>query len=234
MNGHPQSIPSIWQGFLIDTTGFLGFLQPMVTVPIHRFWRTHLYTAAAAIALFAEVPAAGQPYREWLNSERIAAVFGDYGVEVLEQDERVRVSSLFSTAGQGKTTRTFAVVRYATPVDPAVSAEHAAIVAGGSIGSTFASRGWEVRKSHLSYSERAATPKLAALMRIASGTPLAEHVYVLDVLKDGREIEYAALIEIHHPDYLRLEDLAKIYGAVDASRAELAAQLRATAAGRAR
>ena len=39
-------------------------------------------------------------------------------------------------------------------------------------------------------------------MRIAAGTPLAEHVYVLDVVKDGRAIEYATLVEIHHPDYL--------------------------------
>ena len=121
-------------------------------------------------------------------------------------------------------------MRYAAPIDPAVGAEHAAIVAGGSIGAVFAAQGWEVRKTHLSYAERPATAKLAALMRIAAGTPLAEHVYVLDVVKDGRAIEYAALVEIHHPDYLDVGDLAKIYGAVDEGRSELVAQLRATAA----
>jgi hypothetical protein len=204
----------------------------MISTPMRSFWRTHLYIVV--IAALAQAPSAGQPARELLNSERIAAAFGSYGIEVLEQDEQVRVSSLFSTAAGAKTCRTFAIVRYASPLDPAVSAEHAAIVAGGSIGATFAARGWEVRKTHLSYGERPATPKLAALMRIAAGTPLAEHVYVLDVVKDGRAIEYAALVEIHHPDYLDRGELVQIYGAVDASRAELAAQLRATAAERAR
>jgi hypothetical protein len=203
--------------------------------PTRRSWRTHLYIVA--IALLVQGPSPGQPSqpaRELLNSERIAAAFGSYGVEVLEQDAEVRVSNLFSTAGEENTCRTFAIVRYASPVDPAVSAEHAAIVAGGSIGAVFAARGWDVRKSHLSYSERPATPKLAALMRIAAGVPLAEHVYVLDAVKDGRAIEYAALVEIHHPEYLSLDDLAKIYGAVNDNRTELVSQLRATAADRAR
>jgi hypothetical protein len=179
-------------------------------------------------------PSLGQgPGRELLNSERIAAAFGSYGVEVLEQDDQVRVSSLFSLAGDEKTCRTFAVVRYA-PVDPAVSAEHAAIVAGGSIGAEFAAHGWEVRKTHLGYGERSASPRLASLMRVDAGTPLAEHVYVLDVAKGGRTIEYAALVEIHHPDYLSLEDLAEIYGPVDESRRQLAGDMRATAGSRTR
>ncbi|RPI62591.1 MAG: hypothetical protein EHM50_03690 [Lysobacterales bacterium] len=199
---------------------------------MRRSWRTHLYIAA--IALLVQGPSAGQLGRELLNSERIAAAFGSYGVEVLEQDAEVRVSNLFSTAGEEKTCRTFAIVRYASPIDPAISAAHAAIVAGGSIGAVLAAGGWEVRKSHLRYSERPATPKLASLMRISVGTPLAEHVYVLDAVKDGRAIEYAALVEIHHPDYLGLDDLPKIYGAVGERGTELVAQLRATAAERAR
>jgi hypothetical protein len=71
-------------------------------------------------------------------------------------------------------------------------------------------------------------------MRVDVGTPLAEHVYVLDVAKGGRTIEYAALVEIHHPDYLGLEDLAEIYGPVDESRRELAVAMRATADSRTR
>jgi hypothetical protein len=204
----------------------------MTTGPMRRPWRTHLYIVA--IAVLVQAPSPGQPARELLNSERIAAAFGSYGVEVLEQDGQVRVSNLFSGTPESRTCRTLAIVRYAAPMDPAVGAEHAAIVAGGSIGATFAAQGWEVRKAHLSYSERPATAKLAALMRIAAGTPLAEHVYVLDVVKDGRAIEYAALVEIHHPDYLRLGDLAKIYGALDEGRRELVAQLRATATDRTR
>jgi hypothetical protein len=219
------------QSFLIDTAAFLAFFEPMVTAFGRHFWRTHLYIVAAA--LLVQAASSGQPARELLNSDRIAATFGNYGVEVLEQDDEVRVSNLFSTAAEDKTCRTFAIVRYASPLDPMVSTEHAAIVAGGSIGAVFAAGGWQVRKSHLRYSEREASPKLARLMRIAAGTLLAEHAYVLDVVKDGRSIEYAALLEIHHPAYLALDDLAAIYGAVDGGRAELVAQLRATATDRA-
>jgi hypothetical protein len=194
---------------------------------------THLCIAAIALALAVQTP--GQPAgRELLNSERIAAAFGSYGVEVLEQDEQVRVSNLFSGAGQDKTCRTFAVVRYPRHLDGAIAAEHAEIVAGGSIGAVFAAHGWQVRKTHLSYAERPASARLAQLMRVAAGTTLAEHIYVLDVVKDGRAIEYAVLAEIHHPDYLAAPDLARIYGPVDDGRKELVAQLRATVAERTR
>jgi hypothetical protein len=196
------------------------------------WWRTHLYIAA--ITLLTQAPALGQPPpREVLNSERIAAAFGSYGIEVLEQDAAVRVSNLFSVSAGERTCRTFAIVGYLSRIDPAVSAEHAAIVAGGSIGAVFAAQGWEVRKTHLSYAERPATERLASLMRVEPGTPLAEHVYVLDVVKGGRTIEYAALVETHHPDYLEVGDLAKIYGPEDGGRSELVNTLRATAAERA-
>jgi hypothetical protein len=178
---------------------------------------------------------AGAQDRELLNSERIAAAFGSYGVEVLEQDTQLRASSLFSGVGAGRICRTFALVRYAPRIDPAIGREHAQIVAGGSIGAVFTAEGWEVRKTHLRYGERAAPAKLAALMRIDVGTPLAEHVYALDVVKDGRTIEYAALVEIHHPDYLASMDLATIYGpANDVGRRELVDGLLEIASQRAR
>lgn len=192
-----------------------------------RLALTHLYIAAFALAGAAAAPA--QPARELLNSERIAAAFGSYGVEVLEQDGDIRVSSLYSAAGGHRTCRTFAIVRYARALDPAVREEHAAIVAGGSIGAVFAAAGWTVRKTHLHYGERPASPRLAALMKIGAGTPLAEHLYVLDVEKDGRTVEYAALVEIHHPDYLQLAELAAIYGPVTSGRQELVAALHTTA-----
>jgi len=191
---------------------------------------THLFIAAIAVAAVAQpVP------RELLNSERIAAVFGSYGVEVLGQDDTVRVSNLFSGTGEERICRTFAIVRYAERIDTALAAEHAAIVAGGSIGAVFAAAGWEVRKSHLRYGTRTATPRLAALMRVAVGTPLAMHVYSLDVAKGGRTLEYAALVEIHHPAYLTSEQLAEIYGPADeAARPGLVVALLATAEERAR
>jgi hypothetical protein len=197
----------------------------------NRLWLlpTHLFIAAIAVV------AAGQPApREWLNSERIAATFGSYGVAVLEQNDAVRVSSLFSGTEE-RICRTFAIVRYSERIDPALNAEHATIVAGGSIGAVFAAQGWAVRKTHLHYGQQPASAKLAALMRIAVGTPLAEHAYVLDVVKDGRAIEYAALVEIHHPDYLVAADLPAIYGpSDDDARPELVATLLATASERVR
>ncbi len=186
---------------------------------------THLFIAAIALAAAAQT----EP-RELLNSERIAATFGSYGIAVLSQDDSVRVSSLFTGSGEEGTCRTFAVVRYTERMDAAVSAEHASIVAGGSLGAVFAAAGWEVRKTHLRYGTQPATQRLAELMHVPIGAPLAMHVYALDVAKDGRTLEYAALVEIHHPDYLTTEQLAGIYGpADDAGRSGLVAALLATA-----
>jgi hypothetical protein len=173
-------------------------------------WRTPLNIAAFTLAALGTV--AQTPNRELLNSERIAAEFGSYGIEVLEQTEASRVSNLYSGAGDEKICRTFAAVRFQRMMDPEISAEHAAIVGGGSIGAVFVAAGWEVRKTHLRYSETWAPPRLAALMRIPGRTPLATHIYALDVAKGGQVIEYATLVEIHHPDYLTREDLPAIYG----------------------
>ena len=184
--------------------------QRLFGVPSLSRW-THLYIVA--IALVVQAPGAGQPpAREILNSERIAATFGSYGIEVLEQTDGTRVSNLFSGPGDEKTCRTFAVVRYPPRIDAAVTAEHEAIVAGGSIGAVFVAAGWEVRKAHLAYSEIHATQRLASLMRIAEFKTLAVHIYALDVAKGGQTVEYATLVEIHHPDYLSREDLPAIYG----------------------
>jgi hypothetical protein len=180
--------------------------------PTGSAWRTHLYIAAIALAALGSGAVAQPQDRELLNSERIAAAFGSYGIEVLEQIDGNRFSNLYSGAGDEKTCRTFAAVRYQRDMHPAVSAEHAAIVGGGSIGAVFVAAGWEVRKTHLSYSETWAPPRLASLLRVAERTPLATHIYALDVAKGGQVIEYATLVEIHHPDYLTREDLPAIYG----------------------
>jgi hypothetical protein len=188
-------------------------------------WLTPLFIAAIAVAAAAQTAP-----RELLNSERIAAKFGSYGIAVLEQDDTVRVSNLFSGKDAERVCRTFAIVRYAERMDPALGAEHAAIVAGGSLGAVFAAAGWEVRKTHLRYGMHTASQRLAELMHVAAGTPLAMDVYALDVAKDGRTLEYAALVEIHHPDYLTSEQLLALYGPADeGARGGLVAALLATA-----
>lgn len=168
--------------------------------------------------------------RELLNSERIASRFGGYGIEVLESSGQVRVSNLYSTQSGERICRTFAVVLYPASIDPAVAEEHATIVAGGSIGAVFTANGWQVRKSNLHYGERDVTPHLAKLMRVPADTRLAEHAYVLDVVKEGRVVEYAALLEVHHPAYLDVAELAAIYGpAARNGREPLLARLLAVA-----
>jgi hypothetical protein len=188
---------------MIGTTSCFGWVMPARLV-IHL-----LYIGAIGLALASLAPA--EEPRELLNSERIAAAFGSYGVEVLEQDDALRVSNLYSVADDGRTCRTFAVVQYG-PVAAELEDEHAAIVAGGSIGAVLSAAGWEVRKTHLRYGRLEATARLATLMRVPPGTPLAVHVYALDVAQPSRTLEYATLVEIHHPDYLTNDDLLEIYG----------------------
>jgi hypothetical protein len=187
-------------------------------------WLTHLLIAVVA-GLGQTLTTAQAPAPELLNSERIAAKFGSYGIEVLADDAGYRVSNLYSDEQGARQCRTYAVVRYAPVIDAAIATEHAAIVAGGSIGAVFAERGWRVQKTHLHYGELAASRRLADLMGIAAMTPLATHVYALDVVRDDRVIEYAALVEIHHPEYLKLADLESIYGPVHANRQQLVATL---------
>jgi hypothetical protein len=194
-----------------------------------RALRTALFAVALAIAWLGvgdvaaqaeRAPTAAGDRRELLNSERIAQRFGSYAITVLESDGRVRVSNLYSEGPDGGICRTFAVVRYPDSVDPAVATEHDEIVRGGSIGAVFASHGWKVGKTNLRFLEVDATPHVAELMHVAAGARLAAHAYVLDVTKDGRSIEYALLVEIHHPEYLKLADLGAIYGSASAAGRE--------------
>jgi hypothetical protein len=179
---------------------------------------------AAGQPAVAPATSAQSSTRQLLNSERIEARFGNYGIEVLSSDPRERVSNLYSEANGERTCRTFAVVRYPAATDPTLVAEHDEIVRGGSIGAVFAAHGWQVVKTNLRYFEIDAPERVARLMRVATGTRLAAHAYELDVAKSGRKFEYALLVEIHHPDYLELDDLRAIYGPADASSREAAVE----------
>ena len=196
----------------------------------HFLRATYLLLAASAAAL-----ALAQPQgRELLNSERIEQRFGSYGVDVLTQDPQLRVSCLYSTHDGVETCRTFAIVRYPQSIDPRLADAHAAIVAGGSIGAVLTAQGWQVRKTHLRYAELGASATLARLMRVGSGTRLAAHVYVLDAVKEESTLEYAALVEIHHPNYLQVADLESIYGPVETGRGDLVSSLLTVAVERSR
>ena len=149
------------------------------------------------------------------NSERIRHKFGSYGIEVLENSPGLRVSSLFSTHAGVKINRTFAVVAYPEIIEDAFEKEHAAIINGESIGIVFKQNGWLIDKHHQYFGEiEAPAGQFESHSQPAeSGRKRsAIHVYSLMVKKDGSELQYASIAEIHHPDFLQLEDLAVIYG----------------------
>lgn len=150
--------------------------------------------------------------RELLNSERIEQRFGSYGIEVLEADGTLRVSNLYSETGGRRTGRTFAIVLYPAAVAPALADEHAEVASGGSIGAVFARAGWVVSKRHLWFGEVQSKGRAASLMDIGDDVPLAAHVYVFRVQRAGTAYDYATIAELHHPDYLRADDLPALYG----------------------
>lgn len=153
----------------------------------------------------------------WLNSDRIERRFGSYGVDVLENANGRRISSLYSNSDGGKVTRTYAVVDFPGEAREQYAREHASIEAGGSIGATFRDAGWQLGKQHL-YIGQFEIPStytdIGELMQIELPETLATHVYVLRVSKNGRSFSYATIAEIHHPDYLQIADLKEIYGEV--------------------
>jgi len=149
-----------------------------------------------------------------LNSERIKQRFGSYGIDVLQDDGKVRISSLYTSQGGRKTTRTLAVVIYPGLIPVQIQREHQAIAAGGSMGAVFIQSGWSVAKENLYFGEIKASPDFDEIYSLMGGigeTNLAVHVYRLLVCRDGSCFAYATLSEVHHPDYLGLADLREIY-----------------------
>lgn len=196
-----------------------------------RFLRRLVVAALVAHAAFHT--AAQPPSALPLNSERIEARFGSYGIEVLASDRRFRVSNLFSTdtATGRRTTRTFALVRYPDKVPDALVREHTAIVSGGSIGATLKASGWDVLKTNLWFGEIDSTPLLQELMALTQQKQLAVHVYALAAEQGEHTLTYAQIVEVHHPDYLNLAEVRRIYaqdgpGGGEAQVSALLAELR--------
>ncbi len=151
---------------------------------------------------------------ESLNSERIEERFGSYGIEVLSHESGIRRSSLYSLDNEVKTCRTYAVVRFVDESTPRVAAAHANILAGGSIGATFKSSGWHIGKITLSVGSISLDESdhaISKLMHIEDSAKLGVHIYQLVLEKDSQTINYATIIETHHPDYMSLPELEKLY-----------------------
>jgi hypothetical protein len=155
-----------------------------------------------------------------LNSERIKQRYGSYDLDLLWQSDTLRVSNLYSTTHDSvHTTRTLALVDFENPntPDPAIASVHEQILAGASLGATFKKAGWQVTKRGHRFGEykvvgaTAADTMISRLMRVNLPTPLAFHAYQLEVSDGKHTFPYASLVELHHPDYLRLTDLQRIY-----------------------
>lgn len=202
------------------THSFVRVLAALLAAAMPALWAPGSPAQPAPARPSTESGTEAEAGRELLNSERIERRFGSYGVQVLRTEGTLRISNLYSERDGQRTGRTFAVVAYPDAVDPALAGEHAGIEGGGSIGAVFTRSGWTVTKRHLWFGELESAGTAASLMSVAEGMPLATHVYVLEVSKDDEVFDYATLAEVHHPDYLQLEELRRIYGPSSAARAD--------------
>lgn len=148
------------------------------------------------------------------NSDRIRLKFGSYGIDIIENELRIRVSNLYSTSNGVKTNRTFAVVMYPAVIEAAFRKEHKAIIEGQSIGIVFREHGWQIDKRHQYIGELDALSGFSGVNPVFGDIGLARpviHVYSLIVKKDKQEFHYASIAEVHHPDYLELAELKSIF-----------------------
>jgi len=169
----------------------------------------HLPASVAAAAL-----AACSNESERLNSERIEQRFGSYGIEVLYREAGLRHANLYSEERGHRTCRTYAVVQFVEQPDAAIGTEHAQVLAGDSIGAIFKASGWSILKQTLyigSARLHRDPNRIAALMRLQRKVDLALHVYRLLLQRDRQIIDYATLIELHHPQYLDPAEFGLMY-----------------------
>jgi hypothetical protein len=150
-----------------------------------------------------------------LNSERIRQQFGSFGIDVIESTAERRISSLYSLEDGRKVCRTYALVEFRDPIGSALAEEHALVLSGQSIGAVFKARGWTIAKRHTRVGNLTLThddKDIARPMRLEIPLQVALHSYVFEVKKHGAAFDYAAITEIHHPEYLTEADLQSIYG----------------------
>lgn len=154
---------------------------------------------------------------ELLNSERIESEFGGYGIEIIAYVDGIRRANLYSVQDDVRTCRTYAVVRFTNVPEDIIGTQHAQIIAGASIGATFKATGWRIYKEtrYIGELETARDKhKIRPMMRVDSKQILAMHVYRLLLRKQQQIIEYATIVEVHHPEYLSQQRLLNLF-AVD-------------------
>ncbi len=151
---------------------------------------------------------------ELLNSERIKQRFGSYGIDVFDGNNGLRRASLYSIDAGSKVCRTYGVVRFDSVPTDVIGDEHAQILAGSSIGATFKANGWTIYKETRYVGELqvpAQSHAVLELMGLRDRDCLAMHAYRLLLKKDQQTIDYATIVEVHHPDYLSHEEVTGLY-----------------------
>lgn len=148
-----------------------------------------------------------------LNSERIESCFGSYGVEVLRQEGRLRVSSLYSLEGGRRVTRTLAISEFSAALPDSLDDAYQAIRAGASMGATLQAAGWRVEKRQRFLGEldmAKASACFSGPVEPQDQQSLAVQVYDLYVVRERESVLFAQLAELHDPRYLTLPDLQQI------------------------
>lgn len=149
-----------------------------------------------------------------LNSDRIEQRFGSYGIDVLASEAGLRRSNLFSYDGDTATCRTYAVVQFAEQLDDQYDDAHSRVLEGKSIGATFKESGWGIQKNTLyigSIRLPSSGTQVGDLMRLNGAHDLALHVYQLLLVRDEQALEYATILEAHHPEYLTESALRELF-----------------------
>ncbi|MEJ8566262.1 hypothetical protein [Elongatibacter sediminis] len=149
-----------------------------------------------------------------MNSERIERCFGSYGLELLPSRSGLRVALLYSGTADQRIARTLALTGFVPAPDADLSPSMQRIEAGASIGSTLKAAGWSVGKQTIDLEWiPVGTETLAwtGLNEPSDGAGLALHIYRLTAERGGETHLVARIAELHHPDYLTLADLDRLF-----------------------
>ena len=139
-----------------------------------------------------------------MNSDKIRERFGHYGVELLEQDTRTRLASLYSLSGEQRITRTLALTRFELPTHPGVEAQDAQIRSGESIGATLRKAGWSIVKNETIDCQVTAGQRFALLggATLSPEDNVLLRVYTLNITRQDLSIDYAIIAEAYHGEHI--------------------------------
>ena len=126
----------------------------------------------------------------------------------------------YSLENGTKVCRTYALVQFQAATNVRARDEHASILDGASIGETFKSAGWRIYKQTLyigSITPASPDADVLQMMRLDDTQELAMHVYQLLIEKEDVALEYATIVEVHHPDYLAESELRDLFPVSESS-----------------